>query len=136
MGNKVSINKIHYEDMQNAINKKFIIINTLNKNEQSCLIENTLSASEEEEKINFFMNNNLSVNIVLYGKNSTDESVYKKYNQLVHLGFVNVYIYIGGIFEWLLLQDVYGDEIFKTTSKELDILKYKGKSRFHMLLTN
>lgn len=136
MGNKVSINKIHYEDMQNAINKKFIIINTLKKNEQSCLIENTLNASEEEEKINFFMNNNLSVNIVLYGKNSTDESVYKKYNQLVHLGFVNVYIYIGGIFEWLLLQDVYGDDVFKTTSKELDILKYKGKSRFHMLLTN
>jgi hypothetical protein len=136
MGNKVSVNKIHYEDMQNAINKKFIIINTLNKNEQSCLIENTLSASEEEEKINFFMNNNLSVNIVLYGKNNIDESVYQKYNQLINLGFINIYIYIGGLFEWLLLQDIYGDENFHTTTEELDILKYKGQSRFHLLLTN
>lgn len=136
MGNKVSVNKIHYEDMQNAINKKFIIINTLNKNEQSCLIENTLSASEEEEKINFFMNNNLSVNIVLYGKNNIDESVYQKYNQLINLGFINIYIYIGGLFEWLLLQDIYGDENFQTTTSERDILKYKGQSRFHLLLTN
>jgi len=36
-----------------------------------------------------------------------------------------VHIYPGGIFEWLLLQDIYGDDMFKTTSKELDILKYK-----------
>ena len=136
MGNKVSVNKIHYEDMQNAINKKFIIINTLNKNEQSCLIENTLSASEEEEKINYYMNNNLSVNIVLYGKNNIDESVYQKYNQLINLGFINIYIYIGGLFEWLLLQDIYGDENFQTTTSERDILKYKGQSRFHLLLTN
>ena len=136
MGNKVSVNKMHYEDMQNAINKKFVIINTLNKNEQSCLIENTLSASEEEEKINYYMNNNLSVNIVLYGKNNIDESVYQKYNQLINLGFINIYIYIGGLFEWLLLQDIYGDENFQTTTSERDILKYKGQSRFHLLLTN
>ena len=136
MGNKVSVNKIHYEDMQNAINKKFVITNTLNKNEQSCLIENTLSASEEEEKINYYMNNNLSVNIVLYGKNNIDESVYQKYNQLINLGFINIYIYIGGLFEWLLLQDIYGDENFQTTTSERDILKYKGQSRFHLLLTN
>ena len=136
MGNKVSVNKIHYEDMQNAINKKFVIINTLNKNEQSCLIENTLSASEEEEKINYYKNNNLSVNIVLYGKNNIDESVYQKYNQLINLGFINIYIYIGGLFEWLLLQDIYGDENFQTTTSERDILKYKGQSRFHLLLTN
>ena len=30
------------------------------------------------------------------------------------------------MFEWLLLQDIYGDDEFPTTTKELDILKYKG----------
>ncbi len=59
--------------------------------------------------------------------NSSDDSVVKKYNQLYKLGFKNVYIYIGGLFEWLLLQDIYGEEEFPTTNKILDILQYKGK---------
>ena len=29
------------------------------------------------------------------------------------------------MFEWLLLQEIYGDENFPTISRELDILKYK-----------
>ena len=29
------------------------------------------------------------------------------------------------MFEWLLLQDIYGNDDFKTTQEELDILKYK-----------
>jgi hypothetical protein len=32
---------------------------------------------------------------------------------------------MGGIFEWLMLQDIYGEEMFPTNKKELDILKYK-----------
>jgi len=47
---------------------------------------------------------------------------------LTSLGFYNVYIYIGGIFEWLLLQDIYGEKEFPTTNKELDLLKYKPSS--------
>ena len=57
----------------------------------------------------------------------------------MELGFHNVFIYPGGIFEWLLLQDVYGDEddAFPTTVKELDILRYKGCSELNkLLLTN
>jgi hypothetical protein len=41
------------------------------------------------------------------------------------LGFENVYIYRGGMFEWLLLQDIYGFDEFQTTSKITDLLKYK-----------
>lgn len=62
---------------------------------------------------------------MIYGKNSNDETIYKKYTQLSKLGFVNVYVYLGGLFEWLMLQDIYGTEEFSTTSRELDILKYK-----------
>jgi hypothetical protein len=51
--------------------------------------------------------------------------MYNKYNQLNSLGFYNVYVYTGGLFEWLLLQDIYGEKDFPTTNIELDILKYK-----------
>ena len=75
--------------------------------------------------------------MVIYGKNTNDEAIIKKYNQLMQLGFKNVYIYPGGLFEWLLLQDIYGNELFPTTKKELDILKYKPISRFNTYyLTN
>ena len=63
--------------------------------------------------------------IIVYGKNCNDEKIFNKYKQLIELGFTNVYIYIGGLFEWLLLQEVYGDEQFPTTSYQLDLLKYK-----------
>ena len=66
--------------------------------------------------------------IVIYGKNCNDENVITKYKQLKELGFKNLSIYIGGLFEWLLLQDIYGDDIFPTTSKETDFLKYKSPS--------
>jgi len=136
MGNKLSVNKINYEDMQHAIDKNYIIINTMNEQYQGCLIQNTIISNEEEEKINGFLSKNLSTNIVLYGMNNIDETVFKKYNQLIQLGFSNVFIYIGGIFEWLLLQDIYGEENFPTTSNELDIIKYKGKTKLNYLLTN
>ena len=32
------------------------------------------------------------------------------------------------MFEWLCLQDIYGDELFPTTSRELDIYKYRPNS--------
>ena len=41
------------------------------------------------------------------------------------MGFKNIYIYFGGLFEWVLLQDIFSEEHFKTTSKINDILKYK-----------
>jgi hypothetical protein len=52
----------------------------------------------------------------------------KKYLKLQELGFSNIYIYPGGLFEWLCLQDIYGHDSFKTTKQEIDILKYKPLS--------
>ena len=34
------------------------------------------------------------------------------------------------LFEWLLLQEVYGADYFPTTNKLLDLLKFKGKKIF------
>ena len=68
--------------------------------------------------------------IVIYGKNNSDKTVETKYLKLCELGFTKIYIYPGGLFEWLLLQDIYGFSDFPTTKKELDILKYKQNSQF------
>jgi hypothetical protein len=128
MGNTQPIQKINFEDVQYVLknNDIYILINTLNTSEQECLILNTLRYEKEEEIINKFLKiGNKNVKIVVYGKNCSDEQIYKKFNQLTSLGFYNTYIYLGGLFEWLLLQDIYGDKEFPTTSKQIDILKYK-----------
>ena len=57
--------------------------------------------------------------------NYLDKSVIKKAEQLVELGFTNIFIYVGGLFEWLLLKDIYGEENFPTIGDELELLKFK-----------
>jgi uncharacterized protein (DUF1919 family) len=127
MGNISSINKVNYAYVQKCIHSSselIILINTLNYDKQECLIKNSIVASSEEDIINKYLKTNKSIKIVIYGENCSDNKVIHKYNQLYNLGFVNIYVYLGGIFEWLLLQDIYGDEEFPTTSKIIDILKY------------
>ena len=123
------IPKVNYEDVKISINNSsYLLINTLPNHEQSCLIYDTVNFAHEEQIINNLLYNNKMQNIIIYGRNCNDISVYKKYKQFSELGFSNVYIYLGGLFEWLLLQDIYGRDIFNTTSKELDIIKYKPLS--------
>ena len=66
--------------------------------------------------------------MIVYGKNAQDDTVDKKYKQLVTLGIDHVYLYSGGLFEWVLLQDIYGSALFPTTRVPVDILKYKPVS--------
>jgi rhodanese-related sulfurtransferase len=138
MGNtQSSSQKINFEDMQYAIKnpENHLIINTLGDHEQKCLILNTMPANEEETVINKLLKNgNRNVNIIVYGKNCNDSKIYDKHAQLTSFGFYNVYIYTGGMFEWLLLQDIYNEKEFPTTSKELDILKYKSNKVFGVAL--
>ena len=72
-----------------------------------------------------------SKHIIIYGKNANDESSEKKYQQIQKLGFLYVFLYSGGLFEWLLLQDIYGKEEFPTTTYTLDLLKYKHARTFN-----
>ena len=137
MGNSLSNKQINYEDVQFAIKNpnSYLLINTLDTKEQECLLPNTINIQQEEQIINQLIKNvNKSVKIIIYGKNSNDEKIYKKMQQLTSLGFYNVYIYIGGMFEWLLLQDIYGENEFPITKKELDILKYKPNKRLNVTL--
>jgi hypothetical protein len=116
---------IGFEDVK--ANTQCTIINTLSITEQDCLIKGTLSFDKEETVINQWIENNkMDVNIILYGKHSADDSVEKKRKQLASLGFTRVYIYGGGLFEWLLLQDIYGKDEFPTTGNICpDPLKYR-----------
>jgi len=131
MGQNISINRINYENIQRSIKNQddnnLILINTLETNNQECLIYKTVNVNDEINIINGYLKkNNKTIKIIIYGMNSCDDNVVNKYNQLYKLGFENLYIYIGGLFEWLLLQDIYGEEEFPTTNKILDILQYKG----------
>jgi rhodanese-related sulfurtransferase len=138
MGITQSTQKIGFEDIQTVIKnpEQYLLINTLPPLEQSCLIINTVAIQNEEDLINKHLQSNKYIKIIVYGRNCTDESVVKKQQQLSTLGFTNVYIYSGGIFEWLMLQDIYGAKEFPTTSKQLDFLKYKPVSLLNVQRLN
>jgi hypothetical protein len=137
MGNTQSVKKINFEDVQYAIRnaETHVLINTLDNSYQDCLLPNTISAEKEEHIVNHLISiGKTSIKIIVYGKNSNDEKIYKKYNQLSGLGFYNVNVYVGGMFEWLLLQDIYGIKEFPTTKKELDLLRFKPNKALNVPL--
>lgn len=120
------VNFKHVLSVQSNLSETNIIINTLSVNEQNCLIEKTLLCDFEEKVMNELLSNGKIENchIVVYGKNCNDITVEKKCKQLVNLGVGDVCVYQGGMFEWCLLQDVFGDEMFKTTQKVKDVLSF------------
>ena len=131
MGNSYSMKKINYEDMQTVVKNPeiYMLINTLPVDNQDCLISTTISVEKEEAAINKYLKENRGIKIIVYGKHCNDELVDKKYQQLLTLGFSNIYAYAGGLFEWLLLHDIYGKDLFPIINnnykKNIDILKYK-----------
>jgi hypothetical protein len=137
MGNSQSIRKINFEDVQYIIKNagSYLMINTLPVSEQDCLLLHTMNIHKEEELMNQLLNaGKKDVKIVIYGKNCNDDKLYTKYQQLTSLGFYNVFVYPGGLFEWLMLQDIYGHDDFPTTKKELDILRFKPKKILNVQL--
>jgi len=133
MGNALSNIKqnvtIGFDDMKHAIDKDYIIITTTCTTESNNLIKKTISPGDEEGVINeLITSNNMSKNIIVYGKNNCDQNMYLKYRDLTSFGFLNVFIYSGGLFEWMLLQDIYGFENFPSTTNDLDILRFKPQS--------
>jgi hypothetical protein len=122
------IQRLGFEDMKYILENptRFILINTLPNNEQDVLIQSTISSEKEEQLLNDFLNDfQKNEPIIVYGRNSCDISVEKKCLQLTKLGFDKVYMYVGGLFEWVLLQDIYGTQEFPTNRKVHDILRYR-----------
>ena len=102
-----------------------VLINTLPDTQQGCLIKTTIKANKETEYINELYKINKKKEIIIYGKNHRDLKIIEKYNQLKKLGFTNVYIYFGGLFEWLLLKEYYGEINFPIDGKMSEISQYK-----------
>lgn len=136
MGNRPSIQKniYSYKDIQmlirnpaiqqDKLNSKYILINTLPSEKQFCLIKNTCPIDQEERIVNELLNHKRNVIICIYGENTCDTTIFEKYRQLHELGFINIYLYVGGLFEWLCLQDIYSSTYFETTGKHNEILDY------------
>ena len=138
MGNTQTVKNVNFEDVQYDIKTPdtYLLINTLSDSNQSCLIVNTVPIDKEEIVINKLLNSNMieKITIIIYGKNCDDDLAIKKYSQLIDLGFKYIYIYSGGLFEWILLQDIYGSDLFPTTSKQNDILKFKQNKVLNLSL--
>jgi hypothetical protein len=124
MGQASSSQKCTFQELQKK-KGDFILINTLPLNQQHYLIKGTLPAIEESQKVNDLLYNNKKIEIIIYGLDSQDISPAKKFAQLKTLGFENVSVYIGGLFEWALLQEVYGSNFPTegTLTDPLDLYK-------------
>lgn len=130
MGNsESSIKKVNFDDViMISLKNTHILIHVMEKEDQELLIKNTLLIDEEIERINSILSfRKMDVTIVIYGKNTDDISkVIGKYRKLCDMGFSNVYVYLGGLFEWLLLQEIYGNDEIKTNNIcNKNILDYK-----------
>jgi len=139
MGGLHSIPKIGFEDIIDTVLKNkhaFTLLNTLPPTEQDCLIAGTLTAYSEENIMNQLISSNKSHHIIVYGRNSNDPTIVKKYEQLTKFGFTNVHVYLGGMFEWLLLQELYGVETFPTTEQCKDLYKYRAAKTLGVIPTN
>jgi len=114
MGVSPSTMLVNYENVTQPSNT--VLIHIMEES-QRLLILGTLTAEMETQKINEMLaKSEYETRLVIYGKNSRDyEKLLEKQKQLKSLGFRNVYIYLGGMFEWLLLQDVYGVKEFPST---------------------
>ena len=66
MGQAPSVRKVNFEDVQYAIKQRqnYLLINTLDSSEQSCLITKTIAVNTEERLINEYMNKKINVNII------------------------------------------------------------------------
>lgn len=118
-----------------------LIFGTLTSEEEEAVINGMLDEGEEGMNENTqhtedgILVNLDDVLIVVYGQGSGDESVLKKVKLLRSLGFGNTFCYLGGMMEWLLLRDIYGEVEFPlyggggvgvgVVSKNVDPLFYK-----------
>ena len=129
MGQTPSNSRVGYPTVQEWQNtKSCTIISTLPASKQECLITGTVLATAEVALINELLKSSKDNPVLVYGENCADTSPDEKKKQLANLGFSKVSVYAGGLFEWLLLQDVYGAQSFSTTNEELDMLKYGPKT--------
>lgn len=127
MGNAES--HIKTVNFDNVKYDKNILIHVMEEKDQSLLIKGTLTIEDEIKTLNSVLSASKQgkTRIIIYGKNTDDYvKVMRRYKQLCGLGF-DACVYFGGLFEWLLLQEIYGISEFpieKRGSATADVLKF------------
>jgi hypothetical protein len=126
---RVGFHDVLYVTSRIALGDSYtILLNTLPSNQQQYLIRGTMACEREETYMNELIQKGGGLDkytVILYGKHGTDETPIRKRTQLMNLGFTRVYVYAGGLFEWALLQEVYGVEHFPTLgTPPRDLLHY------------
>ena len=126
--------KLTFEDVQEVLKRArgCTILSTLPPGEQRFLLPGTVVPGAEEARMNHLLagSGKTTEQIVVYGKNACDDLPYRRYKQLAGLGFKHVGIYAGGLLEWALLQDVYGNDLFPSKGECEDILAFRGAKRW------
>jgi hypothetical protein len=122
MGNTPSTTILKKATFQDVADRKTLLISVLSEDDQSVLIAGTCPFSEEVGAVEKAISEKRAVTV--YGKNTHDDRIYTKYRQIEELGG-DPRVYIGGLFEWMLLQDIYGFDKFPTTRRELDLYKFR-----------
>lgn len=128
--------RVGFEDVLFAMKQRnCLLMNTMPREEQDYLIAHTIRFHEEETRINNIIDDNVQHQyiVIIYGRNTMDETIEKRYSQMIHLGFhkSNVWIYYGGLFEYSMLQEMFGQEMFPSIGTCRDLLKYKPKQFLH-----
>ena len=114
----------NFEDVQ-AVSSHTILINTMHEHEQGIVIKNTVPCHLEITAVENAIR--MKRAIIIYGKHSNDMSIHVKYKQIQKLGGIPI-LYTGGLFEWLLLHDIYGESNFPivgNVTNPIDLYKYK-----------
>jgi hypothetical protein len=123
MGN-ACVPKANFEQMQEALRTRAVIINVLGEKEQGVLILGTQTLATEVAAVEAAISSKAVVYV--YGTNDHDARAVAKCEQLEKLG-AKPRLYVGGLFEWLLLQDIFGAEHFPTTAKTNQLLDFRPK---------
>lgn len=138
---KPSVSRIGFDDILIALKDrtKYIFISTMPLELQNALIPNTIPCIDEAMTINRIIDEFSATKyiFIVYGKNACDDTSSKKYQQLRNLGFSNVHVFPGGMFEYILLNDMYGEKLFPISGsngigipdKVVDIMEYRSVDR-------
>ncbi len=116
----------------------YCLINTLPEHRQDCVIAHTLPCAEEEATLNRWLSRwEVHRPIVIYGQHAGDATIYRKYNQCVAVGFEQVFVYLGGMMEWMLLRSVSEQSAheYRIRGETVSFLRFSPSRKFRMRLT-
>jgi hypothetical protein len=122
MGNR-ALEKANFDEVASR-NKTTILINVLSEAEQGVLIRGTVPCSDEVAEVENAIAQRDT--ILVYGMNCHDERIFAKYQQIKKLGG-KPKVYVGGLFEWMLLNEIYGNERFPLSTDQFDLYQYRPK---------